>query len=213
MFFVKGLSLFFLIIEGKASSICNWYFISVSVCWRRILVRPNNKLKTVLVGIFVAAQVVIGNEDMLWFLVRFLVVDLGGGKFQWRYDRPSGNCILSNCKLTRKNVGNSGKGIRTHGLCVSAAVLYQLSYEDPYIVGSRLICWVHLNSYPGYQRFLSCVRREFSVLAEWSPTYLRPYTVGLSHERRSREKKRAGHYKDLTETGNCARKVSGTQGT
>ena len=38
--------------------------------------------------------------------------------------------------------------------------------------------------------------------------------VGRSHERRSREKKafRAGHYKDLTETGNRARKVSGTQG-
>ena len=36
------------------------------------------------------------------------------------------------------------KGIRTHGLCVSAAVLYHLSYEDPYI-GSRPICWVHLN--------------------------------------------------------------------
>ena len=28
-----------------------------------------------------------------------------------------------------------------------------------------------------------------------------------------REKSRAGHYKDLTETGNRARKVSGTQGT
>ena len=107
MFFVKGLSLFFLIIEGKASSICNWYFISVSVCWRRILVRPNNKLKTVLVGIFVAAQVAIGNKVMLWFLVRFLVVDHGGWKFQWRYDRRSGNRILSNCKLTRENVGNS----------------------------------------------------------------------------------------------------------
>ena len=38
--------------------------------------------------------------------------------------------------------------------------------------------------------------REFSVLAE-----------GRSHERRS-----AGHYKDLIETGNRARKVSGTQG-
>ena len=34
-------------------------------------------------------------------------------------------------------------GIRTHGLCVSAAVLYQLSY-DPYI-GSRPFYWVHLN--------------------------------------------------------------------
>ena len=28
------------------------------------------------------------------------------------------------------------------GLCVSAAVLYQLSYEDPYM-GSRLICGIH----------------------------------------------------------------------
>ena len=36
--------------------------------------------------------------------------------------------------------------------------------------------------------------------------------VGHSHEGRSRKKKRAGHYKDLTETGNHARKVSGTQG-
>ena len=35
------------------------------------------------------------------------------------------------------------------------------------------------------------MRREFSVLAEG----------------------RAGHYKDLTETGNRARKVSGTQGS
>ena len=39
--------------------------------------------------------------------------------------------------------------------------------------------------------------QEFSVL-----------TVGRSHKRRS-----AGSYKDLTETGNRARKASGTQGT
>ena len=37
--------------------------------------------------------------------------------------------------------------------------------------------------------------------------------VGRIHERRSREKKRAGHYIDLTETGIRARQVSGTQGT
>ena len=45
-------------------------------------------------------------------------------------------------------------------------------------------------------------------------------TVSRSHERRSREKKRfcfqpafrAGHYKDLTETRNRAREVSGTYG-
>ena len=41
-------------------------------------------------------------------------------------------------------------GIRTHGLCVSAAVLYQLSYEDPYI-GSRPIYWVHLNPWQEYR--------------------------------------------------------------
>ena len=34
-------------------------------------------------------------------------------------------------------------GIRTHGLCVSSAVLYQLSYED--LIGSGPICWVYLN--------------------------------------------------------------------
>ena len=45
-------------------------------------------------------------------------------------------------------------------------------------------------------RVFSRVRREFSVLA-----------VGRSHEFR------AGNYKDLTETGNCAGKVSGTQGS
>ena len=45
-------------------------------------------------------------------------------------------------------------------------------------------------------RGFSRVRREFSVLAE-----------GRSHEWRSREKNfRAGHYKDLTETGNRAQK-------
>ena len=33
-------------------------------------------------------------------------------------------------------------GIRTHGLCVSAVVPHQLSYEDPY-VRSRPICWIH----------------------------------------------------------------------
>ena len=37
-------------------------------------------------------------------------------------------------------------GIRTHGLCGSAAVLYQLSYENQYL-GSRPICWVRLNQW------------------------------------------------------------------
>ena len=58
------------------------------------------------------------------------------------------------------------------------------------------------------------MRREFSLLAEGR------HIFGRSHERRSREKKlfcfqyafRVVHYKDLTETGNCAREVSATQG-
>ena len=43
-----------------------------------------------------------------------------------------------NYKQTRKQF-RVVKRIRTHGPCVSAAVLYQFSYEDPYI-GSRPIC-------------------------------------------------------------------------
>ena len=46
--------------------------------------------------------------------------------------------------------------------------------------------------YPGYQRFFSRAAGIFGV--------------------GRRPKPRAGHYKDLTETGNRARKVSGTQG-
>ena len=36
----------------------------------------------------------------------------------------------------------SFNGIQTHGLCISAEVLHQLSYEDPY-VGSRPIYGIH----------------------------------------------------------------------
>ena len=59
------------------------------------------------------------------------------------YDHHSGNYNLSNCKLTWKKFRDFNR-IGTHSFCISAAVLYQLSYEDPYI-GSRPICWVHLN--------------------------------------------------------------------
>ena len=69
-------------------------------------------------------------------------------KFKWRYDRRSGKCNLNNCKLIRKkankqksNIKNKKTktkkkqyrhpdGIRTHGLCVCAVVLYRLNYED-----------------------------------------------------------------------------------
>ena len=55
-----------------------------------------------------------------------------------RYDHRSGKCNLS-----KKFRGFNR--IRTHGLCVCAAVLYHLSNEDPYI-GSMPVCWVHLNT-------------------------------------------------------------------
>ena len=51
---------------------------------------------------------------------------------------------------------------------------------------------------PGFSR----VRREFSVSA-----------FGRTPKPREKRAFRAGHYKDLTETRNRARKVSGTQGT
>ena len=49
--------------------------------------------------------------------------------------------------------------------------------------------------YPGYQRFFSPAAGIFGVGRRPKPRAVR-----------------AGHYKDLTETGNRARKVSGTQG-
>ena len=54
-------------------------------------------------------------------------------------------------------------------------------------------------------RGFSRVRREFSVLAEGRHIFgRRPKPLEKTF--------RPGHYKDLTETGNRARKVSGTQG-
>ena len=70
-------------------------------------------------------------------------VNCGKKNFKWWYDGCIGTCNLSNCKETRKKIWDFN-GIRTHGLCVCTAVLYHLSYEDPYI-GSRPIYWDHVN--------------------------------------------------------------------
>ena len=53
-------------------------------------------------------------------------------------------------------------------------------------------------------RGFSRLRRELSLLAEGRHIFYR---------RPKPREKRAGYYKDLTETGNRARKVSGTQGS
>ena len=50
--------------------------------------------------------------------------------------------ISAIAKIARKKDFRSFNGIRTRGLCVSAAVLSQLSYEDPY-TGGWPIYWVH----------------------------------------------------------------------
>ena len=42
----------------------------------------------------------------------------------------------------KKNVFRGFNEIQTRGLCVSAAVLSQLNYEDPY-TGGRPVYWVH----------------------------------------------------------------------
>ena len=52
------------------------------------------------------------------------------------------NRNLSNCEVAQENVCLGFNGIRTRGLCVRAAVLYQLSYEDPY-TGGKPIFLVH----------------------------------------------------------------------
>ena len=59
----------------------------------------------------------------------------------------------------------------------------------------------HDYDYPGYQRSFSRAAGIFGV------------GLGVGRRPKPREKSfRAGHCKDLTETGNRARKVSGTQG-
>ena len=48
------------------------------------------------------------------------------------------NRNLSNCENSAKKDFQGFNGIRTRGLCVSAAVLSQLSYEDPYAGGWQI---------------------------------------------------------------------------
>ena len=50
-----------------------------------------------------------------------------------------GNYVLSNCKYPTKKENFNFKEIRTNGLCISAAVPYHLSYEDPYIESRPLL--------------------------------------------------------------------------
>ena len=60
-------------------------------------------------------------------------------KYKWNEDLTIAviTAILSNCKFKpEKKIFRASTGIRTHGLCVSAAVLYQLSYGKTHILGA-----------------------------------------------------------------------------
>ena len=70
------------------------------------------------------------------------------------------NRNLSNCEKARKKGFRGFNGIRTHGLCVSAAVLSQLSYEDPY-TGGWPIYWVHQPLKGMKHRMKWCELREY----------------------------------------------------
>ena len=82
---------------------------------------------------------------------------------------------------------------------------FQSSPKVNRILITRLIC------IPWVPEVFSRVRREFSVLAEGRHVFGRRPKPRAA---KPREKTfRAVHCKDLTETGNRARKVSGTQGS
>ena len=64
-------------------------------------------------------------------------------EYKWNeYVTIAVNRNLSNCENSPKKRFSGLQRIRTRGLCVSAAVLSQLSYEDPY-TGGWPIYWVH----------------------------------------------------------------------
>ena len=55
--------------------------------------------------------------------------------FKWRYDCHSGKILqFKQLQVNLKKL-HDFDGIQTHGLCISAAVLYHLSYEDSYCMG------------------------------------------------------------------------------
>ena len=56
------------------------------------------------------------------------------------------NRNLSNCDIARRKLFRGFNGIRTRGLCVRAAVLYHLSYEDPYTGGRQI--YKYFDNYP-----------------------------------------------------------------
>ena len=72
-----------------------------------------------------------GNTNTLYYWMKWCELR----EYKWNeYVTIAVNRNLSNCENSPKKRLSGFNGIRTRGLCVSAAVLSQLSYEDPYTV-------------------------------------------------------------------------------
>ena len=84
-------------------------------------------------------------------------------EYKWNaYVTIAVNRNLSNCEKARKKGFRGFNGIRTRGLCVSAAVLYQpeLWIPMPY-TGGRPIYWVHQPVKGMKHRMKWCELREY----------------------------------------------------
>ena len=65
--------------------------------------------------------------------------------FKWRYDRRSGNCNLSNCKLTLKIFFRTLMGFKPMACALALQCFTNWAMKIHALIGSNLICWVHLN--------------------------------------------------------------------
>ena len=94
---------------------------------------------------------------------------------------------LSNCENSpkkKKNLFQGFNGNRTRGLCVGAAVLSQLSYEDPY-TGGWPIYWVH-QPVKGMKHWMKwCELREY----KWNEYVTIAVSRNLSNCKNSPKKK------------------------
>ena len=82
-----------------------------------------------------------------------------GRQMKWRCDHRSCNHNVSNLLqiLAQKEKIQIFNRIVTHGLCISASVLYQLSYEDPDVGSRPVYC---MSSYLP----MTWVRREMKLI-------------------------------------------------
>ena len=106
-------------------------------------------------------------------------------EYKWNeYVTIAVNRNLSNCENSpKKSFFRGFNGIRNRGLCVSAAVLSQLSYEDPY-TGGWPIYWVYQPVKRMKHWMKWCERREY----KWNECVTIAVNRNLSNYENSPEK-------------------------